>query len=194
MPSGDPADRTAADRGPCVPRAGDFRGLPLALGRTSIALATLVSLVATPGHALLVETAATPSGMNCTGVRGVSLWCVVGGSGGPLLLAQAVSVVVLVAVMIGYRPRWTCVPHWYVTFSFAVSLPAANGGDDIAQIVTMLVVPLCLGDERAWQWRRAATEPPAAGCGAGAAAHLLIRLQLTIVYGGAVVTKLADAR
>lgn len=168
----------------------DPRDRPLAFGRSLLALATLSILVFTPTRALFVPTPDNPAGVRCGGARGLMLWCV--GGQAPWLPAArlVVAVAVLTVVVIGYRPRWTCVPHWYVTASLGTTMTIPNGGDSVARIVAMLLVLMCLGDRRRWHWRAGPEPYPAAWGGASYAAHLVVRLQVALIYLSAVVTKL----
>jgi len=69
-----------------------------------------------------------------------------------LVIAKSFSILVLVLVIIGYRPRYTCIFHWWVSFSFAASSFVVEGGDHITQIVTLLLIPICLFDRRKNHW------------------------------------------
>ena len=170
----------------------DPRGTPLAFGRLLLALATSSSILFTPDDALFSDATAVSDGIRCAGVRSLSLWCLNGHLTGSYVFARIVSIAVLIVVASGYRPRWTCIPHWYVTFSLTASMAAINGGDAAAVIGTMLVALLCLGDDRTWQWRRPSTPLPARWRGRAFAAQLVIRLQLLVIYLSAAVSKLLD--
>jgi antimicrobial peptide system SdpB family protein len=166
------------------------RGRAFAAGRSLLALATLSVLVFTPTRGLFVYTPDNPSGARCGGVRMISLWCA-GGHGHTVLTVRLiVSIVVLAAVVAGFSPRWTCVPHWYVTFSLGTTMTLPNGGDSVARIAAMLMIPMCLGDDRRWHWQRPARPLPPRWRGAAYAAHLFVRLQVTIIYVSAAVAKL----
>lgn len=169
------------------------RGLPLALGRSGLAVATLTVILFTPDSALFAYTPAYPTGVDCGGVRGLSLWCAVGSSGGALTLNRGLAVAVLIVTAAGWRPRWTCLPHWYVTFSLAVSMTLPNGGDLVAQILTLLLVPMCLADDRHWQWRRPPAPLTPAWRGAAYAAALTVRIQTAIIYSVAAATKVVES-
>ncbi|QFZ21313.1 hypothetical protein [Saccharothrix syringae] len=166
----------------------DPRGLPLAFGRSALAAAQLAVLAANSDRVLFHSTVT----WDCDGVRAPGLWCLTGTAGPGAVLARAVAVVVLVAVLVGFRPRWTCVPHWYVAFSFAADATATNGGDRVTQVATALLVPLCLGDDRVWQWGAVRGPLPPHWRGAALAGLLGIRVQLCLMYLAAAVSKLGD--
>lgn len=174
-------------------RAAEFdpRDRQLAAGRSLLALAPLSVLLFTPARALFAPLPENPAGPRCGGVRGALLWCV-GGQAPWLSTARlVVAVAVLVAVIIGFCPRWTCVPHWYVTVSLSASMTVPNGGDAAGRIATMLLVLMCLGDGRRWHWRPGRDPYPPAWGGSAYAAHLVLRLQVALIYLAAVGTKLA---
>lgn len=181
-----PALTAVAERLDCAVERFDPRALSLALGRGLLAAAQLAMLATNPDAVLFPEDAL------CGGVRVASLWCLADRSGAGMLAARILTVAVLVLVLVGYRPRWTAIPHWYVTASLAASLPVANGGDRIAQLTTMLLIPLCLGDGRRWHWTPARSPLPPRWRGAAFAALLAVRAQLAVIYLYAALSKLAD--
>jgi antimicrobial peptide system SdpB family protein len=164
----------------------DSRGRPLSAGRCLLAVATLSELLFTADAGLF------GSEPRCSAISSISLWCVSAAITHTMLLARVLSIAVLLLVVSGYRPRWTCVPHWYVAFSLFSSMPLPNGGDGAAAIVTMLVIPICLGDERVWQWGKPVRLPSPGWRGSAVAAHLVIRVQVVIVYLVAAVSKISD--
>lgn len=170
----------------------DPQSRPLAFGRFLLALATLSSVVFTSDAELFSDATAASGGIRCDGLRSLSLWCLNSDLTGTYTLARILTLTVLILVATGYRPKWTCIPHWYVTFSLAASMSATNGGDSAAVIATMLLVPLCLGDGRRWQWSRPSRPLPARWRGRSYAAQLVIRLQLVVIYLSAAGSKLLD--
>lgn len=167
------------------------RGRPLALTRSLLALASLLTLVFSPDDALFVGDPQVPAGTRCGGPQRLSLWCVTGSSPHGLLVSRIVAIVVLLAVVSGFRPRWTCVPHWYVSASIAWSLTQPNGGDRAAMMVTLLLIPALIRDDRRWHWTRPSTPLPPAWRGGAYAAWLALRCQIALIYVQAVLTKMA---
>ena len=113
-------------------------------------------------------------------------------TGGPSLTARIVAVCILLAVALGFHPRWTCIPHWYIAFSLNTSIIVRDGGEAVAEIATMLLIPICLGDKRRWQWGRALAPMAAKWRGSAYAAHLALRLQALIIYADAALSKFAS--
>ncbi|MEV6626567.1 sporulation-delaying protein SdpB family protein [Amycolatopsis sp. NPDC051106] len=164
-----------------------------AAGRSLLALAELSVLLFTSDDALFLGTAQLPSGARCAGIRSVSFWCWTGGDPGAQPACRLVTCAVLVVTAVGYRPRWTCVPHWYVTFSLGAAMTVANGGEGVARIVTLLLIPLCLGDARQWQWTVPREPLPARWRGSAHVAGLVIRAQVTVVYLDSALSKVVVA-
>lgn len=166
----------------------DPRSPLLGVARSLVALAQLLSLAFTSDTDLFPATGGPPDGPRCDGLRGISLWCL----GFDPAIARWTAVAVLVSVAVGYRPRWTVVPHWYVAFSFSAALIASHGGEHISKILTLLLIPVLLGDDRGWHWTRPRTPMAPRWHGAAAAGHLAIRAQVAFVYGQAVWFKLRE--
>ncbi|MFD9701604.1 sporulation-delaying protein SdpB family protein [Lentzea sp. NPDC059081] len=167
------------------------RGLPLSVGRSLLALASGLLLVLSPDRALFPRTAGVADGPVCDGIGRVSLWCVAESAGVDLLVCRVIALAVLVVVALGYRPRWTCVPHWYVTYSLSVAVVLPDAGEQVIRILTLLLVPICLGDGRRWQWRQPDDPMPAVWRGRAWAAQLFVRVLGVTIYLQASLSKLA---
>src|SRR6185437_10077285 len=126
----------------------------LSWARTILAIAQLLTILATSDSQMFMSVPSTSLAAQCTGIKAASLWCVTGGEQLPDPVGRTIAIVVLLLVLSGYRPRWSCVLHWYVAFSIAEDVTTIDGGDQVAEIFTMLLIPLCLGDERVWIWRK----------------------------------------
>jgi antimicrobial peptide system SdpB family protein len=178
-------------------RASTFepRSTALAVGRSLVALAELVVVVFTPDSDLFGAGPGRSLGPSCGGLRGISLWCIGPGPGSgavALALCRGVAVAALLLVASGYRPRWTCIPHWYLAFSIGLAGHVGNGGEQVARLLTLLLIPVCLGDARTWQWQRPEVPISPVWRGAAYAGHLAIRAQVAVIYGTAAVTKLRE--
>jgi len=99
----------------------------------------------------------------------------------------------LVVVAAGWRPQWTCVPRWYAAFSMKCAFTLPNGGEQVAMVISMLLIPVFLGDNRTWQWTPPRKPMAASLRGAALAGQIAIRVQLAIVYFQAARGKLGSA-
>lgn len=167
------------------------RGIPLALARSILAFAQLTTVLLASDRTLFANPPGTTAGTRCAGVKGISLWCVSGADARADTLGRVLAIAVLLVVIVGYRPRWSCVAHYYIAFSVAVDVTATNGGDNVAEILTMLLVPICLDDQRSWAWRKPTSPLQPAWRGGAFAAHAALRCQIAIIYLGAASSKLA---
>lgn len=165
------------------------RGRAFAIGRSVIAAVPLINLLFNQDSTLFSAGAETTS---CVSTRALSLWCLMGPTNTGLLLSRIIAIAILVVVVSGYRPKWTCLPHWYVAFSLTTSASISDGGDRVAHIAAMLLIPACLGDNRRWQWQLPAEPLLPAWRGSAFASLLVLRLQIFVIYATAFVTKLSD--
>ncbi len=177
-----------------VPSGFEPRGYLLAASRALLAGAALTVLLFTPDGVLFAYEPNEPSGIRCDGIRAISLWCIAGPTAGARLACRLVVMTLLVLVVAGVSPRWTCIPHAYVGFGMSVSMMLPNGGEQVAQIATMLLVPACLGDRRwcAWVLPDRPLSPIWQGSACGGL--LFLRLQVAVVYATASLGKLANPR
>ena len=128
----------------------------------------------------------------CAGIAAGSLWCVSGGSRTGLILARFLALTVLAVVFTGYRPSWSCIPHWYVSASLSMCMTPVNGGEFASQAITFLVIPVCLGDSRQWQWTAPRTPLAGRWAGRAAAALLALRWQVVVIYVETAVSKVSN--
>jgi antimicrobial peptide system SdpB family protein len=166
----------------------EWRGPVLAWSRSMLAVGQLSILAFNSDEVLFPGNPGAIYGSQCRGITASTLWCAVGTT--HLDIARAVAMIVLVVTISGYRAKWTCVPHWYISFSLGVDLVSTNGGDQVAQIVALLLVPMLLGDRRAWLWQRPILLQAETWRGAAYAAHCFLRIQVSVIYLNTAISKL----
>ncbi len=162
----------------------------LGVVRTLIAVAELLGILLTPDSKLFAYGAGTPGESTCAGDRGLTLWCVSGQSSHALGTVRILAIVLLLLVASGIRPQWTCVPHWYLACSFNADVTLSDGGDSVAAVVTLLLIPMLLGDRRTWHWTHPRKGLTSTWRGSSYAAWCTLRIQTTIIYGQAALSKL----
>lgn len=111
-----------------------------------------------------------------------------------LELASWIALFILFLVIIGWRPRITCILHWWVTYSFATTAIVQDGGDQVAQILTMMLIPICLTDPRKWHWSNLKIQHGLQQKLFSILAWstlLVIQLQVAVVYFHAAIAKLS---
>lgn len=123
-----------------------------ALTRAFVAIGTLVTLVATPTSTLFYRSVNFPEGVVCGNptTNAIALPCLMPGSQQGLM--RLLMIAGLLLVLTGYLPRWIGLLHWYVTFSFVATSPLPDGGDHLALVITTLMLPSALVDNRRSSW------------------------------------------
>lgn len=128
----------------------DGRNIWFGFGRSLIAFATLSELLFTPLAALFHPVAFVYGPICRPGMEFLSMYCLGGNAG--LTVKNGIIIVTLLTVVIGWRPRWTAIPHLYATSSVTTAMTLPDGGDNIALIVLVLLTPIALIDSRRWVW------------------------------------------
>jgi len=156
------------------------------LARSLIALGTLLTLLFNSTDVLFREVTGSSGRITCVGGMGWSLFCQV-----PLAqleVARWCCVLALLSVISGYRPRWTGLLHWYVSFSLFSTARLGDGGDQVAAVLSLFLIPIALSDPRRWVW-----QPPVTlngrtswlrwlGAVAVVSVWLAMMLQLAVIY------------
>jgi len=160
------------------------------LGRSIFALGTAATLAVSDPSTLFAPIPSFLDPPRCSALAGkISLFCIVPED--RLWLAGRLAVVVLIVIASGWRPRLTGIVHWWISFSFVASTTVQDGGDQIAAIVTLLLIPWTLTDPRSWHWERAEAVAIAPRRAIMVhACHLLIRMQVAAVYVHSSISKL----
>jgi len=160
------------------------------VARSVLALATLLTLLADSSEQLFQPLlVADPGILDRSAVERASLFFL---AHNHLTAAKVLAVVVLLLVIIGWRPRLTALPHWWVTYSFAASASLIDGGDQVAATLCLLLLPVALTDGRPWHWRGKATGGQVASV-AAQVGWLLVRVQVAVIYLFAAILKLRTA-
>ncbi|MFE0045140.1 sporulation-delaying protein SdpB family protein [Streptomyces albireticuli] len=178
------------------------RGIPLpwsnayGLARTLLALGTAGTLAFSSTATLFRPVVTIGAYPLCQGMTAGGAFCLV--PRGQFDLLRWLSVVVLLVVASGWRPRFTALPHAYISFSVFSGIAIGDGGDQITWILSLLLALVALGDGRRWHWQT--PESPAAGVPStratrgwallGTSAWTVARLQMAFLYFQASVAKL----
>jgi antimicrobial peptide system SdpB family protein len=156
-------------------------GSGLGLARTVLALATMGTLAATPPAVLMSPLVGGTKPPVCIGISTASIWCQL--PQGHFELARWLSIAILAVAASGWRPRLTGIPHWWVAWSLFASASITDGGDQATAVLTLLLIPVTLGDPRRWHW--SAADPAAGGSLArlvSGTALVLIKVQMAGLY------------
>lgn len=111
-----------------------------------------------------------------------------------LFWARAIAGCVLLLVISGYRPKLTALPHWWVTVSFAHGCAVPDGGDHVATILTLLMIPVAITDPRKNHWHAPVTGESRRRVMANEVAWVtlqVMRIQVAFIYAYSAVAKLS---
>jgi antimicrobial peptide system SdpB family protein len=120
----------------------------LGLSRSLLALGLLLTLVFNSNEILFSHGIKNTAFINCNSNNIISIYCLIKNTH----IAKLISVLILTFVIIGLYPKYTSIFHWWVTYSFSSSSYVIDGGDQIASILTLLLIPICVLDKRKWHW------------------------------------------
>lgn len=99
----------------------------------------------------------------------------------PIEYSKYLCLFLLFTVIIGIYPKITCLFHWFVSYSFFFSCPIVDGGDQITMIISLLLIPVGLTDNRKWHWSNIPTETEIQKI-IGYISLNVIRVQVAVVY------------
>lgn len=164
------------------------------LARSLLAFGTLLTLLFNDTELLFRPLGGEPQGnFGREGVFSWSLFFLV--PTGYLEVARWVSVCCLLLVVSGWRPRFTAILHWWVSFSLAAAAVLVDGGDHVAAVLTLLLLPVALTDGRKWHWLPPrdthASRAFLVSSQIALSALLVCRLQVALIYFHAAVGKMA---
>ncbi|MGC5054051.1 sporulation-delaying protein SdpB family protein [Micromonospora sp. DT48] len=128
----------------------------LGLARTLLATSTAATLVFNDVGTLFTPLVGAGPGPHCVGPGNIGAFCLAGPEHAELV--RWASVAVLLVVASGWRPRFTALPHWWIAFSLSTSMSIPDGGEQVNQVITLLLIPVLLADSRRWHWQ----PPPSA--------------------------------
>ncbi len=154
------------------------------LARTVVASATALTLLTSSPDAMWSPfRPGVTKPLGCQdGLRAqIGLFCIFPTSALPVV--HVVTIVALLVIASGWRPRYTGVVHWWISFSF-LATATLDGGEQVAALFTLFLVPWTLTDRRAWHWQKS-TEPTVTRLRSSFVAHTcrrLVRLQMMVVY------------
>ncbi|WP_282055426.1 sporulation-delaying protein SdpB family protein [Maribacter luteus] len=108
-----------------------------------------------------------------------------------LAIAWALSLFILVFVMSGFLPQLSGILHWWAAYSYYSSGIVIEGGDQIAMILTLFLVPVCLSDPRTNHWNKPKDGNRKAFKLFVWSVYAIISLQVSIIYLHAAIAKMS---
>jgi antimicrobial peptide system SdpB family protein len=172
---------------PKLPVPRDIFTPALGYARSLIALCTGLTMLLTSPHVMLYSNTELVSRAACTDLTAATLYCLIPTAW--YSMVQIMAGLMLLVIASGWRPRVTGLLHWWLTWSFHQTGTLVDGGDQVAMVLTLLLIPIASADPRTWHWQR--IESAAPWTGALAAPFLsLFRLQVAVIYFHSAIAKL----
>ncbi len=157
------------------------------LARSTVALATMLTLLGDSSERLFAPLVVPdPGSFDRSAIAGASLFLL---ARHHLDIAKLAAMAVLLLVILGWRPRLTALPHWWISYSFAASGSVIDGGDQVAATLTLLLLPVALTDSRRWHWHGIGTGSTLSSI-AAQTGLVLVRIQVAVIYLFAAIAKL----
>lgn len=158
------------------------------LARTLLATGTAATLALSHSTTLFRPAWGVPEVPVCHGISRIGLFCVA--SNHHLELARWTAVVILLVVASGWYPRFTGPWHWWVSFSLASSAVLIDGGDQVSEVLTLLLLPVTMTDPRKWHWQISNQPQPHWKSLLALSSLIAVRVQVAGIYLHAAVGKL----
>lgn len=164
------------------------------LARSLLALGTLVTLLFNDINTLFKPVAGVTEYPYCsTGINSISVFCIA--SNTYLSEIKIVTIILLIIIMSGWRPRITGLIHWWIAFSVQNSMTTLDGGDQVTAVLTFLLIPMTLVDERKWHWEKDCSieKNRDIAVALGWASIFVIQFQIAILYLHSSIAKLTTS-
>ena len=157
-------------------------GLWIGIGRSIIAMAQASFLSLTTTSALFQALTGIAEGPNCQGIARAGLFCVGQQVGLDSTSSKWIIIALLVVVASGIAPRWTAILHAWLSLSISWNINLPDGGEQVAVMATLFLIPVLLPDPRLWHWSPRTYSPAPHWGGTGLSGILLLRIQIAIIY------------
>jgi len=164
----------------------------LGLARSFLAASTLLTLVFNHSNTLFTYGTGITTVPICDGLAKFGIFCLFSDN---LELARYLSIAILAITILGYLPRYTCVLSWWVAFSYFNSSVNVDGGDQVNAVLSLLLIPICLGDSRRNHWVDRDYVYPQSGLAkfsvlCASITLIVIQVQVAIIYFVSAIAKL----
>lgn len=94
---------------------------------------------------------------------------------------KLLAIIILILTISGYFIKMTSLLHWWISISFLYFSSIIDGGDQIAAILSFLLIPICLTDPRKNHWNSIIPYPSSKNIIA-IFFIWIIRIQVAIIY------------
>ena len=156
----------------------------LGLSRSLLAVGTLLTLLINPTENFIYELQdgvyLNPLLSTVTGFNKYNFFLLLGFEN--IFIMKILAIILLLLVVSGYYIKLSSIFHWWICVSFIMFSSAIDGGDQIANNLTFLLVPICLFDKRLNHWHKSKSLLESNLNFIPITFALLIRLQMAVIY------------
>jgi antimicrobial peptide system SdpB family protein len=102
-----------------------------------------------------------------------------------IVWAKWIAIAILLLIISGILPQLTCFLHWYLAYSFVNASLDIEGGDQICANMSLLLIPICIFDNRINHWHQRKSQSTAIRQLINLFCNnwfWLIRLQVLVIY------------
>src|SRR5690606_13118926 len=163
--------------------------------RSILALGTMLTLLANPVRTLFIKRDNGDfviSLLENSFISKFSVFYLFGHDYQSILISKWISIIILALVISGYFIKMSSILHWWVAFSFLNSSTIIDGGDQIASILTLFLIPICLCDNRKNHWNKKIDRESVLNI-ISIFFLFLIKVQMAIIYFHAAVGKFSHS-
>lgn len=109
-----------------------------------------------------------------------------------IVLPYYISIISFIIIIIGIYPRVTCLIQAIITFSVFNSMLIIEGGDQISLVLSILLVPICIMDNRLNGWKENLNKESRSKILLinSNYANLFVKFQIAVIYFNAGVSKI----
>lgn len=122
------------------------------LARSFIALSTFSSLLFNNSGDIFKSAVGIEQVPICTEDASYSFFCIFNNYL-PFEYTVYIALIFLLLVIIGFYPRYLCIPHYWIAVSYTGSATLLDGGDQVNTVLSLLLIPICLLDSRKWGYK-----------------------------------------
>lgn len=160
------------------------------LSRSIIALGTLLTLLFNPlsniFHITIDNKIVNPLLNPISPLNNYNFFILVGFEN--IIFMKWIAICILLITISGYFIKITSILHWWISLSFLYFSSIIDGGDQIAAILTFVLIPLCITDPRKNHWNDIKHFSSSKNI-IGLFSIWIIRLQVAIIYFHAAIGK-----
>jgi antimicrobial peptide system SdpB family protein len=167
----------------------NFHTNTLGLIRSLLALSSLLFLLFNPIDILFHTGLGVPNIPNCenTVLSSINLFCIFSFN---LYLAKIVAIIILIFIILGYFPKFTGILHFWVAFSINTGLITIDGGAQVTSVLTFLIIPLTLTDNRINHWYHSIKQKSEYYKIISYLTILVLKIQIAYIYFDAAISKI----